>query len=187
MQITGNLLNLPSTIRRSGSVKAAITYLADGTRTKTVDASGAGYVYRGSFVYDAGGGVLRDVAFGRAGRFLRSGAGTMGDVCYFVTDHLGSTRAVVKAGSVVERDDYYPFGARHDDSSLPKLAAIRHRFGGKEELDDAFGVAYSDFGARLYARSASWSAIDPMAEKYPSVSPYAYCNDDPNIITVSIR
>ena len=46
-------------------------------------------------MYDAGG-VLRDV----------------------VTDHLGSTRAVVKAGSIVERDDYYPFGARHAENNL---------------------------------------------------------------------
>ena len=34
---------------------------------------------------------------GTAGCFQRSGAGTMGIVCYFVTDHLGSTRAIGKS------------------------------------------------------------------------------------------
>lgn len=36
----------------------------------------------------------------------------------------------------------------------------------------------SDFGARFYDRTA-WTAIDPMAEKYYSVSPYAYCHLNP--------
>ena len=51
-------------------------------------------------------------------------------------------------------------------------------YSGKEEQDAVFGIAYSDFGARLYDRSAAWTAIDPLAEKYFSVSPYTYCNNN---------
>ena len=79
---------------------------------------------------------------------------------------------------MVEQNDYYPFGTRHPNG-LTQLSANRWRFSGKEEQDAAFGIAYSDFGARLYDRSAAWTAIDPLAEKYYSVSPYVYCNSNP--------
>ncbi|MBQ9476823.1 MAG: hypothetical protein IJU63_03445 [Bacteroidales bacterium] len=69
------------------------------------------------------------------------------------------------------------FGTRHANG-LTSLSANRWRFSGKEEQDAAFGVPYSDFGARLYDRTA-WTAIDPLAEKYYAVSPYAYCNNNP--------
>ncbi len=69
------------------------------------------------------------------------------------------------------------FGTRHPNG-LTQLSANRWRFSGKEE-QDGFGIAYSDFGARLYDRTAAWTAIDPMAEKYYSVSPYAYCSNNP--------
>lgn len=53
-------------------------------------------------------------------------------------------------------------------------------FGGKEEQDGAFGIAYSDFGVRFYDRTA-WTSIDPMAEKYYGISPYSYCFGNPVI------
>ena len=40
---------------------------------------------------------------------------------------------------------------------------------------------YSYFGARYYdpATLAAWLSVDPMADKYPSISPYAYCAWNP--------
>ena len=39
---------------------------------------------------------------------------------------------------------------------------------------------YDSFGARYYEPAAArFSAIDPVAEKYPSISPYAYCPKNP--------
>ena len=91
----------------------------------------------------------------------------------------GSVRAIVNASGVIqEQNDYYPFGNRHPNG-LTTLSANRWRFSGKEEQDAAFGIAYSDFGARLYDRSAAWTAIDPLAEKYYAASPYAYCHNNP--------
>jgi len=50
------------------------------------------------------------VAFG-GGRIRKSGSTYAVD--YHITDHLGSVRAIVNAsGTVVEQNDYYPFGAR---------------------------------------------------------------------------
>ena len=162
-------------------MKANYSYLSDGTKTKALNASSVGYDYAGSFTYSHasnGAKTLESVAFG-GGRIRKSGSTYAVD--YHITDHLGSVRAIVNAsGSVVEQNDYYPFGNRHPNG-LTQLAANRWRFSGKEEQDAAFGIAYSDFGARLYDRSAAWMVIDPLAEKYYSVSPYVYCVGNPVI------
>ena len=47
-------------------------------------------------------------------------------------------------------------------------------------LDRANGLDMYDFGARLYDMIVPrFITIDPMAEKYPSISPYAYCAGNP--------
>ena len=41
-------------------------------------------------------------------------------------------------------------------------------------------TGYSYFGSRYYSSDLSvWLSVDPMAGKYPSLSPYAYCADNP--------
>ena len=182
MQSSYNLINLPAQIKSGSTVKANYSYLSDGTKTKALNASSVGYDYAGSFTYSHasnGSKTLESVAFG-GGRIRKSGSTYAVD--YHITDHLGSVRAIVNAsGSIVEQNDYYPFGMRHPNG-LTQLSANRWRFSGKEEQDAAFGIAYSDFGARLYDRSAAWTAVDPLAEKYYSVSPYVYCNNSPVIL-----
>ena len=51
-------------------------------------------------------------------------------------------------------------------------------FTGKE-LDAETGYSY--FGARYYAPTSltAWLSVDPMSDKYPSISPYAYCAWNP--------
>ena len=51
-------------------------------------------------------------------------------------------------------------------------------FTGKER-DEETGYGY--FGARYmdYELMAMWLSVDPMADKYPGVSPYAYCALNP--------
>ena len=61
------------------------------------------------------------------GRFVATATGV--EARYFVTDHLGSVRAVVNdEGEVLERNDYYPFGSRWDDGLL---SDNRYRYNGK--------------------------------------------------------
>ncbi|MBQ1751380.1 MAG: RHS repeat-associated core domain-containing protein [Bacteroidales bacterium] len=176
---------MPAQIKSGSTVKANYSYLSDGTKTKALNASSVGYDYAGSFTYSHasnGAKTLESVAFG-GGRIRKSGSTYAVD--YHITDHLGSVRAIVNAsGSVVEQNDYYPFGNRHPNG-LTQLAANRWRFSGKEEQDAAFGIAYSDFGARFYDRSAAWTAVDPMAEKYFNISPYSYCSGNPVVFVDS--
>ena len=40
------------------------------------------------------------------------------------------------------------------------------------------GLSY--FGSRYYSSDLSiWLSVDPMSDKYPSLSPYVYCADNP--------
>ena len=51
-----------------------------------------------------------------------------------------------------------------------------YKFSGKEQIKSG----HYDFGARWYSpRTARWSTQDPLAEKYHSISPYAYCAGNP--------
>ena len=60
-----------------------------------------------------------------------------------------------------------------------------------KEKDSETGLSY--FGARYYSSDLSvWLSVDPMSDKYPSLSPYVYCADnpvrcvDPNGDTISL-
>ena len=55
--------------------------------------------------------------------------------------------------------------------------STKYRFTGKE-VDEETGLYY--FGARYYdPRISLWYGVDPMAEKYPDISPYAYTYNNP--------
>ena len=66
----------------------------------------------------------------------------------------------------------------HNPSSITRnLAAEMHAFSSKER-DTETGLSY--FGARYYSSDLSlWLSVDPMAGKYPSLSPYVYCANKP--------
>ena len=96
-------------------------------------------------------------------------------------EYIGSLtfRRNGSTGQVVETNDYYPFGKRWDSSSSVTSPNNRFRFNGKEDQAE-FGTPYSDYGARQYSASTGrWPAMDPLAEKYYSYSPYAFCNNNP--------
>jgi RHS repeat-associated protein len=56
----------------------------------------------------------------------------------------------------------------------------RYKFTAKE-LDNETNYTY--FGARYYDSDLSvWLSVDPLSDKYPSLSPYAYCANNPVIL-----
>ena len=61
-------------------------------------------------------------------------------------------------------------------SSFSFFADI-HTFSAKEK-DTETGLSY--FGSRYYSSDLSiWLSVDPMSDKYPSLSPYVYCANNP--------
>ena len=65
----------------------------------------------------------------------------------------------------------------HNPSPITRNLAEKHTFSAKER-DTETGLSY--FGARYYSSDLSiWLSVDPMSDKYPSLSPYVYCADNP--------
>ena len=62
-------------------------------------------------------------------------------------------------------------------SLLSRPPAESYTFSAKEK-DSETGLSY--FGARYYSSDLSiWLSVDPMSGKYPSLSPYVYCANNP--------
>ena len=100
---------------------------------------------------------------------------------YYNKDHLGNNREVVDAnGTVKQVVNYYPFGGLFGDPSSMYGSGIQlYKYNGKE-FDNMHGLNTYDYGARQYDPIlARWDRVDPLAEKYYSFSPYAYCVNNP--------
>ena len=128
--------------------------------------------YVGEFIYE--NGALKKILF--EGGYVDMN----GDVpvyMFFIKDHLGSVRAVVsETGEVQQTNEYYPYGDLFGTSGTGS-SGNRFRFTGKE-LSAETGLY--DFSARfLHTKFGRFTTIDPLAEKYPGISPYAYCNGNP--------
>ena len=173
------------------------SYLSDGTKLSALNGSGEGLVYRGPFVYRKSSGgnagsslTLESAAFG-GGRLTPDGA------LLYVTDYLGSVRAVVdgKTGELYKAAKYTAFGDEEQvmipasvstpahqlaTAVLPAGLTLRDGYTGKEAQNEDFGTCYTDFGARQYSPALRrWMTPDPLSEKYYGVSPYAFCNNNP--------
>ena len=98
---------------------------------------------------------------------------------YFNRDHLGNVREVVsETGEVKQVNAYYPFGTPIHALGTNE-SQQRYKYNGKE-FDELHGLNTYDYGARQYAPLLPlWDRVDPLAEKYYGVSPYAYCANNP--------
>ena len=106
---------------------------------------------------------------------------------FYQTDHLGNNRlAVTGRGVVVQKNHYYPFGMPFAETPFTEQGKQPYKFGNKE-LDMMHGVNWYDFEARYYFSDIPRTpTLDPMAEKYYSISPYAWCANNP-INAVDLR
>ena len=105
--------------------------------------------------------------------------GTVNGWHYYIQDYMGNNRMVVNKNGVTEQvTHYYPYGGVIGDISTNE-SVQKYKFEGKE-LDRTFGLDNYDIHARQYfAMMPTWDRIDPLAEKYYGISPYAYCGGDP--------
>jgi len=102
---------------------------------------------------------------------------------YYITDMLGSTRAVFDDnGTLQETFDYYPFGL-----IMPKRGTTSdntmEKFTG-HEYDEHSGLELYYAGARYFdAAIGQFTSVDPLADQFPAWSPYNYGMNNPNRFT----
>lgn len=102
---------------------------------------------------------------------------------YQYKDHLGNIRMnFAKNGDFIrikDVNDYYPFGMNHLNTGTAFYMAgsyNNYKYNGKE-LE---GSGMYDYGARFYMPDiARWGVLDPLMNKYESVSPYSYVANNP--------
>ena len=98
---------------------------------------------------------------------------------FFICDYQGNNRLVVDGSDNIKQiNHYYPYGGpwyyfSTDQGFQP------FKYNGKE-FDRVHGLDWYDYGARRYDPSYSlFTQMDPLAEQYPHLSPYAYCAGNP--------
>ncbi|MDR0824197.1 MAG: DUF4258 domain-containing protein [Prevotella sp.] len=97
---------------------------------------------------------------------------------YYINDHLENNRAVVNSGgTVIQKNHYYPFGMSFAENTVAEQGLQPYKYNNKE-LDQMHGVNLYDYGAR-HKDDFRFTTIDPLAEKYYSISPYAYVGNNP--------
>ena len=106
------------------------------------------------------------------------------DVYFYHSDHLGSASWITNAaGMPIQHLQYLPFGERFVDQRSTGYSE-RFTFTGKER-DEETGYRY--FGARYmdHELMTMWLSVDPLADKYPNISPYHYCHWSPIVVVDS--
>ena len=96
---------------------------------------------------------------------------------FYHPDHLGSASWITDHESnSIQHMQYLPYEETKLDQRISSYSE-RYTFSGKEK-DSETGYHY--FGARYYNSDLSlWLSVDPMSDKYPSLSPYNYCAWNP--------
>ena len=172
-------LNLTSRVSSGDTTLAEYGHLADGTKIRSADGSGNGLQYRGSLIYTQTAGqsgsptLTLDCALTTAGRIVRETAAD-GSVSYrsliHLRDHLGSVRAVVDGdtGTVIEANDYYPFGKRIPTPVAEPVEATQHNVG-LPVAEPAEVTSYSE--SHSVASTGSATTTEPATAKTAGTSP----------------
>ena len=195
-----NLLNLPDTIQMRNGNQVINSYLADGRKYKTVsktfytplvvpldsimnsnDPHNITTEEQYRHFYFLNGklervstpeGYISYTPVGIDNRHER-------DYFFFTHDHIGNVRIAQNYNYWVrdQNTEYYTTGNLYGRSSNPEMQP--HKFVGKE-LITIHGIDWYDFNSRMYSPVLMrFMSIDPMAEKYYGISPYAYCLNNP--------
>ena len=102
---------------------------------------------------------------------------TVSTLYFYHPDHLGSASWITNIhGRTIQHLYYLPWGEDFVNQRTGSFSSM-YTFSAKEKDTE---TGYSYFGARYYSSDLSiWLSVDPMAAKYPSLSPYVYCADNP--------
>ncbi len=96
---------------------------------------------------------------------------------YYHYNHQGSVSALTdRQGGFYQHLQYMPYGEVLVDKHRDRYVSP-YTFSAKEKDSES---GYNYFGARYYTDNIMmWLSVDPMSDKYPSMSPYMYCAGNP--------
>jgi len=162
------------------------------TITSASTSSTSYYPYK-SYIYNGNGQVMSEYKYNKNGtQYLDNGyiygngqkvsrfmIDTEGNYTYeyFHNNYLGSAQAITNSsGTVSWSRDYYPFGSDKDAGGTGN----DYKFTGKQ-WDDESDLYYS--WHRYYdPEIGRFIQVDPMWDKYPSLTPYHYCANNPLVL-----
>ena len=142
-----------------GAAESGMQVMIIETRDNTPYVIGGGYLIPG--------GRKQTISFNASGNtvnLLFNGPFSTAEIEQICTHYTKTTQQSYLVEVCDESKDRYRFG-----------------FNGKEKDNELKGVGNSlDFGARIYdSRVGRWLSLDPLATKYPSISPYAFVANSP--------
>lgn len=189
-KIKYNHLNLPVEIA-FGTDKIEYLYTATGVKLQkkvTQRINNQNKVVTTDYVngFQYVDGVLQ--FFGTAEGYFDVG---LNNYVYQHKDHLGNIRlsysdtnkdGKIDNSEIIEETNYYPFGLTHSGYNQKNNAisdTYKYQYNAKEKQEE-LGLNVYDYGARNYdAAIGRWMNVDPLAEKYPSWTPYHYVHNNP--------
>ncbi len=191
LEIAYNFINLPYRIQNTANTAQNITFVynAGGTKLRKTVTGGdnpCSIDYVGGIEYRDG---AIEAIYHEGGRAFSTGEGNF-RYEYTIQDHLGNARLqfadlnedgnIDKETEILQENHYYPFGLAMKGPWIPTAGEEnKYQYNGKE-LQEDFGLNWIDYGARFYDPSIGrWHSVDPLAEKYSSISPYAYVVNNP--------
>lgn len=192
-EIKYNHLNQPIEIIKDVNHRISYTYDSAGNKLDKVVINGSANSettqYANNFVY------LNDKLqyFAHPEGYARLETNGKFTYIYQYKDHLGNIRLsygdtngdkTISSGEIIESCDYYPLGMaikKYNNPVLSTNIAQKIKYNGKE-LQDELDLNFYDFGGRNYDFVIGrWVNVDPLADKYPNMSPYVYCANNPVI------
>lgn len=180
LSIQYNSLNLPSKIEFADGKTIKYTYSADGHKlravyTTSMPATSKQIDYCGNLIFE--NGQLQQINV--EGGYVTY-VGSFPAYHHYIKDHLGNNRMVIHPSALYlqpQVNNYYPYGGLMANSTQHNQQ--RYKYNGKE-FDRMHGLDWYDYGARwMDASIGRWHSVDPLCEKYPDVSPYLYCLNNP--------
>ena len=169
---------MPQSITASDGTRVNYGYLSDGTKFCAVSDCGEKILYAGSLRLRIVGNSIVPESFAIAGGRVVCNNGNW-QTNYYITDYLGSVRTVTDAdGNVLAEYDYTPYGELLTATDIT-ATGTDYLFTGKEQQGKLGASELYDSQARFMNTTGRFLSMDPLAEKYYHLSPYAYCAGDP--------